>query len=203
MHLRLETDAVHQSRHRIEGLLDDVLDFTHDVRHETPVRSVEGLVVYATEQREHTLDVAMLIRNGTEQGLVPLVGRRFAALDRGNLEYHGLPLAFQPRQHVVDQVAIERLAFDVLPAGVGRTDANSFRRHQQHAVGNTEEAPALAYELRKAGVTARLAVNLLVDFVDQLEFFFHILAVLTGVLQLEIDAEAFADHRHRRREYVG
>ncbi len=61
----------------------------------------------------------------------------------------------------------------------------------------------MPYELREAGVAARLAVDLLIYLVDQLEFFFHIPAVLARVPQLPIDADAFADNRHRRLEYVG
>ena len=51
---------------------------------------------------------------------------------------------------------------------MGRAYANALRRHQEHAIGDSEEAAALADELLEARVAARLTVDLLVDLVNQL-----------------------------------
>ncbi len=158
----------------------------------------ERPAVHPAEQCKHALDVTLLVRDGTEQGLVTLVGDALAAVDRRNLEHHGCPLALQLGQQVVDQVAIHRLAIDVLPARVGRADTYAFGRHQQYTVANAQESAALPDELRQAGVTARLAVDLLVDLVHQLEFFLDVLAVCDSLLQAVIDPQRFCNDRHGR-----
>ncbi len=202
VHLCLEARSVHQPGHGVERLFDHVFDLAHDVRHEPPVCRRERLVADATEQREHTFDIALLVHDGTEQRLVTQVGDRLSALDRGNLEDGGRPLALEPGQHLIDQVAIQHPAIDVFPARMGRTDANALRGHQQDAVGDAEEAAALADELRQARVAARLTVDLLVDLVDELEFFLHVPGLGASVLQLVVDAQALGDDRHSRFEDV-
>ncbi len=89
VHLGLESRPIHQPCHRVERLFDDILDLAHDMRHETPMRCIEGFLAYATEQRQHALYIALLIRDRAEQGLVALVSGRFAALECRDLEHDG------------------------------------------------------------------------------------------------------------------
>ena len=85
---------------------------------------------------------------------------------------------------------------------MSRADADALGRHEQDAIGDTEKSAALSDELRQAGVTARLAVDFFVDFVNQLQFSFDVFAVLERLPQFVIDTQAFADNGYRRRKQV-
>ena len=76
-------------------------------------------------------------------------------------------------------------------------------RIQQHAVGDAEEASALADQLREARVAARRAVDFLVDLVDQGELFFDVVPARLGQLQLATNHETLANHLDGRPEDLG
>ncbi len=104
-----------------------------------------------------------------------------------------MSLPFQFRQQLVDQVSIEHFPVDVLPARMGRADANTLRRNQQHAVADAEVAPALPDQLRKIGMALRSTMNFFVDFVNELELFSDSIARSSIEASSLVDAQALAD----------
>ena len=56
--------------------------------------------------------------------------------------------------------------------------------------------------LRQAGMAARRAVNLFIDFVDERQFFFRILAATRSIFELLTNKQALADQVNGRSQDI-
>ena len=81
-----------------------------------------------------------------------------------------------------------------------RADTNSLRRNQENAVLDAQEAAALTNQLRETRMPGFRAVDLIVYFVNELQFFLDLGRAGLYLMQPGAEQQALADHFYRGLE---